>query len=663
MEQLERLFRMGLPEIAFRSRQEAFKWVERITNPESSADAASLARFAADAGRNFFEGPFDPRIAAALGMGAAEHCKDLLAAADKICEGRFDLLGYRDLDFGDPIDWQHDPVAGRRSPRLHWTQIDPLDVAAVGDSKVVWELNRHQWLVVLGQAWRLTREERYAEAATRCLQSWIEANPRGVGINWTSSLEVAFRLISWSWTLCLIRDARALTPQLFETVAASVNGHATHVERYLSYYFSPNTHLTGEALGLLYAGVVFPDLKRARRWRAVASRILTDQIERQVLPDGVYFEHSTCYQRYTIDIYLHFLILAARAGLAVAPIVSARVRSMLDYLVAVRQPDGSMPSMGDADGGLLLPLGKSEPHDYRATFSTAAVVFRSSEYAWAAGVLAPETLWLLGTAASDAFAAIQPAPPAFEPCQVFPDGGLVIMRNAWDETSHALIFDTGPLGCHISSGHGHADLLSIQCSVFGQPYLVDGGTCCYTADPELRDFCRGSAAHSTVVVDGRDHALPAGPFAWHTRSSAQLLRWTSNFAEADHDGYRGMDDPVSHRRSVSFVDSRYWIVIDDLRGDAEHRVEIRFQFAPMQVWIDGDCVRATRDGRRGLIVRAFSSAPLAAEIREGRRNPLDGWISPNYGQLEPAPTLVYSATTRLPLRVVTLLWPVQEISA
>src|SRR5438132_3688111 len=321
---LGRLLRMGLPELACRSTQETYKWVERIQ--ASAANSARLARTTVDASsqddrerlsrflRNsegtFFKGPFDPRLPAALAIGAARHCKELVTTADKICRGRFDLLGYSDLDFGDPLDWQFDPISGRRAPFVHWTRLDPLDYAAVGDSKVIWEFNRHQWLVHLGQAYRMTREERYAEALVRCLRSWHATNPPGMGINWTSSLEVSLRLVAWCWALLLIRDSQALTGSLFAELVESFQSHATHIERYLSYYFSPNTHLTGEAIGLLYAAVLFPELKRAQRWRSLAMGILEQEIERQVLSDGVYFERSTCYQRYTVDIYLHFLILS-----------------------------------------------------------------------------------------------------------------------------------------------------------------------------------------------------------------------------------------------------------------------------------------------------------------------------------------------------------------
>src|SRR5206468_1128887 len=105
--------------------------------------------------------------------------------------------------------------------------------------------------------------------------------------------------------------------ELFDEMLGGIRVHASRVEKYLSYYFAQNTHLTGEALALFYAGTVFPELRSARRWRALGARILMEQLERQVLPDGVYFEQSTCYQRYTVETYLHFMILAARNGVAI----------------------------------------------------------------------------------------------------------------------------------------------------------------------------------------------------------------------------------------------------------------------------------------------------------------------------------------------------------
>src|SRR5262249_50375611 len=215
---------------------------------------------------------------------------------------------------GDPIDWHLDPTSGRRAPLDHWSRIDHLDAARIGDVKVIWELNRCQWLVTLAQAYALAGDERYARAALDAIDAWIAKNPPGYGINWTSSLEAAYRLIAWTWALHLVAASASLDVARLARVLGTLADHAARVERYLSVHFSPNTHLTGEALGLVYAGVVLRDVAAAPRWLALGNAILTRELERQVLADGVHFEQSTCYQRYTADIYLHWLILAAVAG-------------------------------------------------------------------------------------------------------------------------------------------------------------------------------------------------------------------------------------------------------------------------------------------------------------------------------------------------------------
>jgi hypothetical protein len=671
---------MGPAELVFRGRQELSKRLERLgvigspsVRPGSILDklpaegGTLLDRFREAAAVRFFGGAVSGETRALLASRIPGARRQAVSVAEAICQRRFDLLGYRRLFFGDPVDWHLDPVSGRRAPLVHWSRLDPLDAATVGDSKVVWELNRHQWLVGLGQAYQQTGDERYAEAVARYVREWLRANPPGLGINWTSSLEVALRLISWCWALVLFRNSRALSPDLFVEMLGAIWDHAAHVERNLSYYFSPNTHLSGEALGLFYAGVVFPEFRRAGRWRTLGARILVEESERQILPDGVYFEQSSWYQRYTVETYLHFLILAARNHVAVAPPVAERVQRMLDFLLAIRRPDGSTPQIGDADGGWLLPLADRSPDDFQGLFSTAAAVFGRPDYAWAAPGPAPEPVWLLGPAGLHAFEALRQAPPATTPSRLFAEGGYAVMRSGWDARAHHLILDAGPLGGGISDAHGHADLLSVQVSVFGAPYLVDPGTYCYIAEPEWRAFFRGTTAHSTVVVDRTGQAAPAGPFRWDSRPRARVRRWVSteafDFVDAEHDAYRRLPDPVLHRRRVLFVKPRYWVVVDDLEGAAEHQLDLRFQFGPMPVSVDSALwARARGPEGRGLLIRPFASVPLKPEVIEGEIAPIQGWTSSNYGRRQPAPVLTYSTVTRLPLRIVTLLLPVEDRS-
>jgi hypothetical protein len=663
---LERLSDMGLQELASRGRQEAAKWLDRLPAvtsliaPRASRDemertpAQAFQRFNEEAPGRFFAG---------AASGGTETIPDppLLAAAGTIGRKRFDLLGYRDLSFGDPIDWRLDPVSGRRAPLAHWSRIDLFDPEATGDPKVIWELNRHQWLVTLGQAWRLDRDERHAGMFASSVREWIAANPAGRGINWASSLEVALRLISWCWALHLFRGARELTPDLFAEMRAAIRGHAGHVERYLSHYTSPNTHLTTEALGLFYAGTQFPDLAESGRWTTTGERILVEQIERQVLQDGVYFEQTTCYQRYTIEIYLHFLVLSSRCGRRVPATVPERIRKALDFLLAIATPRGMVPSMGDGDGGWLLPLHRRDPHDVRGIFSTAAALFGRPEYAWVAGGLAPETRWLLGPEGAAAFRAVAPAPPQPSSHELFGAGGYVVMRSGWGPRDHQIIFDVGPLGPSRAAGHAHADLLSVQCALFGEPFIVDPGTFRYAADPLWRDSFRSTAAHSTVTVDGLGQAMPSRPFAWQATPRARLRRFASDeslgYADAEHDAYVRLPDPVVHRRRILFLKPRCLVIVDDLEGKAGHRIDTRFQFAPLRAEMQDGWVHARAPGGAGLWIRCLANVDLTTRIAEGREAPAEGWVSPDYGQRRPAPVMIVTAEALLPLRIITLLIP------
>ena len=698
---LRRLRGMPLAEIAGRGRQEAAKLIDRVTTADCAIDPAAILRDHAPAYVNpaatlemlrtvapsrFFAGVEHLPFAAGAVPG---HRDAVLSRAAAALENRFDLLGYRTLWFGDPIDWHLDPVWARRAPRVHWTQLNPLDPAEVGDSKVVWELNRHQWVAGLAHAFAMTGDERYAEGALGAIESWIGANPYGIGVNWSSSLEVAYRLMSWSWTLMLLRDAKALTADRLGAILAGVWLHARHVSRYLSFYFSPNTHLTGEALGLFYAGTLFSEFTDAQRWRRLGARVLSAEARSQICADGVHFERSTCYNRYTIETYQQFLLLAARNRVPVPAELGAHVRRMVDFMLVVRRPDGMLPEIGDADGGRLFPLVERGQCDPRGAFAVAAAMFGRGDFAEAAGSMTPDVPWLMGKEGARAFADAAPSTPAGAVSRMFPSGGYAVMRTGWDREAHQLIVDVGPLGCSFSAGHGHADLLSIQCSVFGEPVLVDAGTYCYTPETEWRNFFRGTAAHSTVMIDRRDQVEPQGPFGWQGRPRVHVREWRSSkecdFVDASHHGYAG----ITHRRRVLFAKPDYWVVVDDVTADlsaaargvsasfgdtrrspgeggkagttsapALHQLDLGFQFAPMSVTLVRDrWARAVTPAGNTLWIGSFAPVATKPVVKTGELAPIRGWVSGDYGQRAPAPLLVYTARTPLPWRSITLLLP------
>src|SRR5687767_1606556 len=351
---------------------------------------------------------------------------DARARADRILAGQSDILGYRGLRFAGEdgaIDWHFDPVHDRRAPRRFYADIPYLD-PAVGDHKIIWEINRHQHWLALGRAAWLSGDPRYTRAITADLQSWLAANPPLTGINWASMLEIGFRSISWTWALhCLLGRVRFAEPALQSTsptlrststmrvgsdgdpadarspwlvdMFVGLHHQLTHVEQNLSYYFSPNTHLTGGALALFVVGTALPELAASARWVATGRRILLDEIDRQVDADGGHAERSTHYQRYTLDFYLLALRTARLArDHAAEQRFEDVARRLANFTQAIADDEGRLPLIGDDDGGMLWPMTGRACSDVRDSMSLAALVLAQPALArWGA---AEEAVWVAG---------------------------------------------------------------------------------------------------------------------------------------------------------------------------------------------------------------------------------------------------------------------------
>ena len=492
-----------------------------------------------------------------------------LEQAEKICQHRFDLLGYKDLDFGTPIDWHFDPVHGKRSPRKPWYQIPFLDFDQIGDHKIIWELNRHQHLVTLAQAG--FRDEILAQWT-----HWQSENPYPIGINWASALEVAFRALSWLWVRHIIGDFHpGLIPAL--------HLHGWYIERFLSTYFSPNTHLLGEGVALFAIGLLCPEIAEAPRWQARGWNIVLQQAETQVRPDGFHFEQSVYYHIYALDFFQFARSLAAKNALAIPPSFDRTIGKMNDALASLSQA-GRPPNFGDDDGGRVI-VGRDS--------SLAAAVHVGS------------------------FA--------------LPSAGIYAMTSQHSQ----LFIDAGPQGV-LTGGHGHADALSIQLITAGRPVLIDPGTFCYVC-PE-RDRFRGTAAHNTLQVDGRDQAQPNGPFAWTGMPEITVDRWhsgeTFDFFAGHHNGY----EPVMHHRWVFGFKNKFWLVRDLVTeprpSGSGHRIDIHWHF---------------------LDDRDIAILPPAGH---NWSRSVERWDwSPVYGRKEPALVLRFSTEAELPAEFAVLLTP------
>ena len=584
---------------------------------------------------------------------------EIVKRAERIVAGYFNLLGFHGLSFGNPIDWHLEPVAGKRAPLVHWSRLNYLDADLFGDKKITWELNRHQYFITLGQAYWLTSDERYAKTFVEHVNSWMDQNPPKLGVNWASSLEIAFRSIAWIWSLHFFKGSDALTAETFSKLCKFLYLNARHLETFLSTYFSPNTHLTGEALGLFYLGALMPEFKESARWRNKGLEILLGQLPRHVQADGVYFEQSSYYHRYTTDFYLHLRVLLSNAAAPIPSVLDEKLRLLLDHLMYIMRPDGTTPLFGDDDGGRLLSFLDRPANDFRATLGVGAALFERADYKFVAGNAVEDALWLLGPAEREQILATEPEKQSV----AFPAGGYYVMRDGWTADSNYLLFDCGPHGAD-NCGHAHADALSFELAVKGRTLLVDPGTYTYTGSKEMRDWFRSSAAHNTLTVDNESSSVSDGPFSWKTIARSECSSWITeesfDYVVASHDGF----EPAKHTRSILFVKNGYWVIRDVVETSGEHQLKARFHLDPRFTSLDtkDNTVRIVSENGDTPILQISA---FAKNIEWAKEN---GWISECYGEKKEASVLSISVLAKGSEELVVFLLPdagavVREIEA
>ena len=595
-----------------------------------------------------------------------DEAADILREADEICGHRFRLLGYENLEYGSEIDWHLDLVHGKRAPMDPWFKIPFLDFAVVGDHKVTWELNRHQHLVTLAKARLLSEDEKYVRELMAQWRSWIKANPYPLGINWASTLEVAFRSLSWIWVDQLLAGA-ADYAELRSEMAPALAFHGRYIERYLSTYFSPNTHLLGEAVVLFFLGTLYPQMPRAARWKESGWRIVLHEAGRQVCPDGVYFEQSLYYHVYALDFFLYARLLAARNGMEIPLAYDAVLGRMLDVVAALGQA-GPAEGFGDDDGGRAWNPRRNRTEQMTDPLALGAVIY-SREFS--AARLTDEAIWLFGNQAVEKLSIGHMSTQASAAARslAFPDGGLYVLADSLP-FPQAMVVDAGPQGVG-RSGHGHADALSLRLTMNGRRWLVDSGSGVYISkDLADRNTFRGTGAHNTLRVDGVDQAVADEPFSWThiptTRAENWIVGKSFSYFVGSHNGYARLADPVVHRRHVLKIAGDLWLVRDLALGRTEHELEIRWHFAP-DLEVQNEVQNAVRNSGAGRVeirtAGAASSEPRLSLIvpeetvwhtaTEVTRT----LLSPAYGEFQHAPLVRYHARVLLPAEIATALVP------
>ena len=646
-ERWQRLGEMGRAELYHRLRQQVKARADALRYKAGLGFSVGMNQGGSPQALFFFTPQEIGELCVALKQRLPEQVEQIVQQADKVCRHRFDILGYEDLNYGNVIDWHCDPVHNRRAPRKPWYAIHYLDFAEVGDAKITWELNRHQHLVTLAKAYRLTGDERFVAELFRQWQHWHDENPYPIGVNWSSSLEVGMRSLSWLWLYFLLAGSSTVPDDFREQWLHSLGISARHIERNLSTYFSPNTHLLGESVALFFIGVLCPELAPAERWKKLGWELLRREAQRQVRSDGLHFEQSIYYHVYALDFFLHASVLAGANNLSIPKEFESTIEKMLDVLCLLGRA-GAPPQLGDDDGGRVFDARRNRSQHLLDPLTTGAVLYGRSDFKFVAGGLREETIWLLGAQGIAEFDRIATTPVAAKSAAL-EASGLYLMAGA--SLREEVVIAAGSKTS--AAGHRHADALSVTWRREGRPLLIDPGTLVYIGEGSERQQFRSTPAHNTLVVDGLDQLVSGGPFAWSGSLKVRAEGWVNgrsfDLFVGSQDGYRRLPSPVMHRRWVFSLKGRFWLVRDLALGEGNHRLDLFWHVSPElspRVGKSGEFPDAA--GRWGLRVIEVQGNSWSHKVEEG------SWSSV-YGRKHPAPVLHFSTDTVLPAEFVSLL--------
>ena len=510
-----------------------------------------------------------------------------LTFLDDVVAGRFAFNG-EEYRLDDPVMWLVNPSAD-----------------------IEWHILLHKFYYApgLARAYQDTGNDIYLETLYALIDSWIDAVPVG----FIAPDVTARRIQNWIYAWYVLEKGGVpLAPRFIRRLTDSLESQTT----WLCANLAPaRNHRTMELYAIFLASIALSGVQ-SDEWQDFAVAAMLDNIDTDLLADGVHCELSSDYHHIVLRSYLLFYRLAAANHVALGDGAATRLERALEFAMAIHRPDGCIPALSDSDS-----------RDYRELLLWGATLFAREDFRYVA------TAGAAGVAPDRQHA-------------VFDCSGYVVMRSGWHgaepyRDARYLVFDAGPIG---AGNHGHLDALSVEVAAYGRALIVDPGRYSYHegGDINWRARFRDTPAHNTVSVDGTGQAIyvPKG-----ARLKIREPHPVATLCTVDLDApvpyVRGrVSSPkydAVHEREIWFVANRFWVFRDTVAAPTPHDFRLCFQLdecAQGAVTLIGHAAGSEICGPNLSLFSTHSLADIAIE---------DSFISRSYGHKAPAPRIAVNA--------------------
>jgi len=571
------------------------------------------------------------------------------------------------LEIDKPINWHLDFINKKEFPKKISFSIDTR-TGKHGNAKVVWEVNRLQFLPLICIKYHQSKDIAHLEQFQEIIKSWIEANPYLMGVNWYSNIEVNIRIINWffCWEILqvnqLINENKKFREFVEQIWLPLIELHAIHSFKYPSKFSSANNHLIAEASGWFIAGSYW-SFKQSSKWRKKGRQVLEHEIQKQHSKDGINREQASEYIQFITDFFLISFVVAERSGAPFSNSYKLTLKKILFFIYYLMDLNGNVPYYGDDDDGKVVSLSFESHNNFQSLLTSGTVLFGDPRFKSRAEGFDLKNQLLFGKKGEEKFESI-PTPRSTSESKIYLEEGHFIVKKGKGQFETYLHVDMAPLGYLSIAAHGHADALSFFLNVDGMPFIIDTGTYTYHSKPEWRQYFKGTLAHNTIRVDGLDQAKYGGPSLWLDHFKVKI----SEVVELDdcvkikggHNGYESIG--VEHIRCYTYDKVRDIITIDDeiiASNDTLHNYEIPMHLHPdiKLKQLTSNEFKLSYPGKRDVII--LVDKKLNTTIVNGAKSPLLGWYSPSFLQKQPTSVIyaILSSNTSFKLQTVIKINP------
>jgi hypothetical protein len=495
--------------------------------------------------------------------GVAKYAKQRFPAESRKIIAYADDIAQRKFVFNLRWDMEQTDVPVVFDREIDWLK-QPYD-----DPEWIYAFNRMHFWLCLGQAYALTKNEKYASAFADQMCHWVDHVKRGdpkCDKAWRT-IEAGLRMEYWMKAICFFEGSPALTDEVMDHFISSMTEHAEYIIGiYNSYNLMSNWGVLANH-GLFLAGVMLPSTPRTAEYRKEALRRLDQEIRIQVYPDGVQWEQSPMYHNEVAHDFLDVVLLAGRNRIDLPEAIVCKTRDMCLADLYAQKPDGNELSNGDSD-----------EIDDRDILSKGAYLYRDGLLKYGGYEhLDFDTVWDLGYTAIREYDAIPVEKPKRNG-MAFSDSGNYYFRSDWSRDASFLHFHCGTLG----AGHGHSDQLHFDLFSRGEDIFIDGGRFTYVDKPERYEF-KDPSAHNTTTVDHQKFTVCRDSWGCSklcrpvNRKFADCGRY--GYAEGGHLGYYDLKSGgVFVNRRIIIIHPDLYVIVDEFYTDGKHSYEQYFHF-------------------------------------------------------------------------------------